>query len=78
MVHFNAGDLGGLPVYGDANFSITGLWEQSKSQKRRVKSHLCAGVAQKATLSAVCRDEAGHDQQIREAAAGAVFELCSP
>lgn len=77
-MHFNAGDSAGLPVYGDVNFSITGLWEQSKSQKKRVKSHLWAGVAQKAALSAVCRDEGGCDQQTREAAARAVFEPCSP
>lgn len=51
-MHFNAWDLAELPVHGDVNFSIAGLWEQSKSAKRRVKSHLCAGVAQKAALSA--------------------------
>ena len=49
-----------------------------RGSQKRVKSRLCAGVAQKAALSAVCRDEGGHDQQTREAAAGAVFELCSP
>lgn len=73
----NAEDLAGLPVYGDVNFSITGLWECRKSQKR-VKSHLCAGVSRKAALSAVCREEGGHDQQNKEVAAGTVFELCSP
>ncbi|XP_065547847.1 sodium-dependent lysophosphatidylcholine symporter 1-like isoform X5 [Lathamus discolor] len=42
----------------------------SKSQEKRVPL--------KVASSAACRDEGGDEQQTREAAAGAVFELCSP
>lgn len=56
---FNAGDSAGLPVRADVNFPVTGLWEHSKSQQKRVKSHQCTGVTQVASLPAVCRDEEG-------------------